>query len=98
MPKVEMCSPAKNEAPKDVTEQAKIHTAPKKFVFDFVDDEAKKNESQEQTKKTKNLQLLRYVPVIHGFTEPEDFREAYESLCDYILDLYSNIRQIFLTV
>ncbi len=93
-----MCSPAKNEGPKDVTEQAKIQSGPKKFVFDFVDEDAKKNESHEQTKKTKNLQLLRYVPVIHGFTEPEDIRESYDSLCDYILDLYSEIRQIFLTV
>jgi len=92
-----MCSPVKNEGSKDVSEQARIHTVPKKFVFDFVGNEDKKNESQDQQKKAKNLQLLRYVPVIHGFTQPEDIQEAYESVCDSILDLYGEIRQIFLT-
>ena len=78
--------------------EANRPAGPKKFVFDFVNDQLKNQEAFDSNKNSKNLQFLRYVPIIHGFIEPEDLRKAYEDLCDDILDAYNEFREMFLAV
>ena len=93
-----MNSLPKNDLSRDIKDQTKPQVVPKKFIFNVAQNQPQTDEPHEFIKLARNLKLQKYVPVIHEFDEPDDFQEAYEGVCEYIMAAYSELRELIMSV
>ena len=79
-------------------EPKQSHTPPKKFVFDFMNSPSKNEDSEDFLNLSKDSHTQRIIPMIHNFNDPEDYEEAYENVCDYLIHSYNEIREVLQAV
>ena len=90
-----MQTPDKENSSKLTKDQSKSHIRPKKFIFDFAEDQENEDVGKSSHRKSK---LENFIPLVHEFTEPQDHQEAYENLCEYIIKAFIELRRLILTV
>jgi len=82
-------NPGKAHAP----DHSKAYMAPRRFVFNVPDIQ---NE-EKSSKSNRNFQIFQ-IPLLHEFPHPLNQREAYDGLCRYILETYTDIANLITTV
>ena len=74
-------------------DHSKPYMAPRRFVFNVPDVQTEEKSS----KSNRNFQIFQ-IPLIHEFPHPLNQREAYDGLCRYILETYTDIANLITTV
>jgi len=82
-------NPGKPSAP----DHSKQYMAPRRFVFNVPDVQ----QEEKIPKPNRNFQIFQ-IPLIHDFPHPLNTKEAYEGLCRYILESYTEIANLITTV
>jgi len=80
----------KEQNGKDAVEQQERPSAPpKRFVFDISNPQLEESSRSNTSKSLQSSSI--FFPKIHDFPSPINPKEAYDTLCRYILAAYNDI-------